>query len=134
MPAVYRLVLRLVVILGCSVASDDICAQTVLMWNAGSGNWELRDNWNPMSVPTSSHFVEINNGGTATVNSAASASRLWLARPAGSSGNLSIAPGAQLTSGNTIIGDSGSGIGTVTAGTWNTFQMQVGVFGTGTLN
>jgi T5SS/PEP-CTERM-associated repeat protein len=104
------------------------------LWDAGVDDWENATNWDPAILPTGGVDVEINNGGTAGVSTTGQASRLWLGRPAGSTGNLSVFSGAQLTTGNAVVGDSGTGTATLFDGSWTSINMDVGNFGTGTLN
>jgi T5SS/PEP-CTERM-associated repeat protein len=83
----------------------------------GTGIWYTAANWNN-GTPTSSINAQINNGGTAQVNSSlvpANACSLTLGFDIGNSGNVSLSGNATLSATNGIV-VANKGIGTLTIG------------------
>src|SRR5436190_24337532 len=86
-----------------------VSAVNVLWTNAGSGLWTDAGNWGG-SLPGSADVGQINNGGTATIDSSMtlSTSGVQLGTATGGSGNLQITGGSLSTVGDLRIGGNGS--------------------------
>lgn len=119
-----------------AVVSHQIAAAANITWtNTGAGSWVVPSNWSGSAVPTGADPTYISNGGTATIDSGATAQteNLFVAR----SGTGSLLVQGQLTTDALMIGYSSSDVGVVTVagGTMlinNTFI--IGRGGQGTLN
>lgn len=79
------------------------------VWNTAGGSWTIGGNWLPTTVPNSASDVEINNGGTASLQSVGQSRDVYLGRTALSDGELEITAGGQLTSLNAWVGYGGGG-------------------------
>jgi T5SS/PEP-CTERM-associated repeat protein len=97
------------ILLIVSLLSVDNAQGQTRFWNAPAGLWTNTANWSPMMVPNSTSDVEINNGGTATLDSAGQSQDVYLGRPLLSDGELEVISGAQLTSRDIWIGFDGGG-------------------------
>lgn len=114
-------------------------------WVGTTSSWFTNSNWDTLTQPGSSSFTYIDNSGTAQVstNSAVSGT-LYVGRTA--TGSVTIQNGGSITNQYTSIGDTSTGIGTVTvtgsgsiltssiSSTSSAGIVYVGRNGTGTLN
>jgi T5SS/PEP-CTERM-associated repeat protein len=112
--------------------TDGVIAQNKI-WIGASGDWALGTNWSPAGAPSSGVDIEINNSGTATLQTTGQSARIYLGRASGNAGTLNVLTGGQLSSGNVLVGDSGTGAASLDHATWTAGAFTVGNFGTGTL-
>jgi T5SS/PEP-CTERM-associated repeat protein len=99
-----------VLLLLASFTASDTLGQT-RVWIATDDVWTDAVNWSPAMVPTSTSDVEINNGGTSSLENAniGQARDIYLGRTLLSDGALSITSGGQLSSRQVWIGNEGGG-------------------------
>lgn len=122
-----------------SIALAEGCiAQTT--WIDGNGNWFTPSNWDN-GVPTASAAAQINNGGTANINSAgAQACNLTLGFNATDSGNVFVNAGGLTVLTEVEVGAFGKGTlritngGTVSAGLLTIAALSSGSAGTVTVD
>src|SRR6266446_10849429 len=62
----------ILVSLGLILISGEAAYATSFSWNVGSGDWFTATNWSPNGVPGAADDVVISNGGTCTLDAAAS--------------------------------------------------------------
>lgn len=94
-------------------------------WQVGAGNWNTGSNWTQGAAPTADPFEEvgvINNGGIATLNSAApDAAGLRLGDAAGESGTLQVLSGGSIN----FVESTGAPDGTANIGLDGTGVLEV---------
>lgn len=110
--------------------AGDARAQT-RVWVATNDSWTYANNWSPSMLPDSTSDVEIDNGGTATLENAATgqARDVYLGRNLLTDGALAVTTGAQLSSRQAWVGNEGGGVALVhgVASTWtNSSTLTVG--------
>src|SRR4051794_37570869 len=104
---------RTIAVLLAASLSFAVSANAQTVWtNAGTANWFTAGNWSA-GVPNSGVDAQVNNGGTARINSGTGAANsVTLGLAAGNSGGLLVqtGPGSTLNVTNDIlIGDAGTG-------------------------
>ena len=130
------------------VAAAPASAQNITWNGTQSGDWQDTLNWSSASLPGTSGYLFINSvtpNAPVIDNSIAQAGVVFLGAIGGPS--LTLQNGGQLTSGTAIIGNSTNGFtagvselqsGTATVNgigsQWNAEALNVGFYGTGTLN
>ena len=75
----------------------------------GTGSWNAPGNWTPSGPPTSFDDAEINNGGSAEVNTSAEAADVYLGRNIGNVGNLLVHFSGMLDISGIDVGSAGRG-------------------------
>ncbi|MDD5704796.1 MAG: hypothetical protein PHR35_02645 [Kiritimatiellae bacterium] len=84
-----------------------------VLFNVSSGDWNTPASWNPTQVPTLANgdFAKINNAGTATVSTAASAANMQVGCEG--NGHMKVVDGGALTVGTAALVGSSSTLGSI---------------------
>ncbi len=99
-----------------SAAAQAPACNLTTTWSVSTGSWFVDANWSD-HVPTSSKNADINNGGTADINSTgAAACLLTLGFEPSESGKVSVAGGSLTVANEVEVGGHGKGSLTVTNG------------------